>query len=213
ARVVEARANQAIREDDPEQLRFELPATRLAATKDMGFQQRAVAEGRAAKQIAEAILLDCEFQFIENNVRLPSGVEVNFRAKDRTGGTWLFDVSGGFTSNRPGLKRTDTLWKALGKAAVLHETMPDIPLVLLTTDTPPKGSSGDVALRVVLGDGKPITDVISMRSRLDRARLQRYAEKGRIPDPELLEVPPPNGRVAAMGRPRSNGRVIKKALP
>lgn len=213
-RVEQARAAEAIREDDPEQLRFELPATKLPATQDMGFQQRAVAEGRAAKQIAEAILLDCKFEFIENNVRLPSGVEVNFRAKDQGGGTWLFDVSGGFTSNRPGLKRTDTLWKALGKAAVLHETLPDVPLVLLTTDTPPKGSAGDTALRVVLGDGKPITDVISMRSRLDRARLQLYAEKGRIPETVPVEDPPsPNGRVAAMGRPGSNGRVTKKVSP
>jgi DNA modification methylase len=233
ARVEEARASQAIKEEDPEQLRFELPATRLPATKDMGFQQRAVAEGRAAKQIAEAILLDCEFQFIENNVRLPSGVEVNFRAKDRTGGTWLFDVSGGFTSNRPGLKRTDTLWKALGKAAVLHETLPDTPLVLLTTDAPPKGTAGDTALQVVLGDGRPITDVIQMRSRLDLARLRRYAEHGRAAEalpaedsvPSAADSPAKaapngpagvlapragNGRVAAVERASSNGRVTGK---
>jgi DNA modification methylase len=209
-RVEEARAAHAIREDDPEQLRFELPATKLPATADMDFQQRAVAEGRAAKQIAEAILLDCEFEFIEKSVRLPSGVEVNFRAKDKTGGSWLFDVSGGFTSNRPGLKRTDTLWKALGKAAVLHETLPDTPLVLLTTDTPPKGSAGDVALQVVLGDGKPITDVISMRSTLDRARLRTYAERGRVMDLPPVDLPAPNGRVAAASRANGNGRVTGK---
>ena len=178
ARVDKARHSHAIREQDPEQLRFELPATPMPADKNMGFQQRAVAEGRAAKQIAYAILRDCEFEFIEDSVRLPSGVEVNFRAKDKRGGTWLFDVSGGFTSNRPGLKRTDTLWKALGKAAVLHETTPETPLVLLTTDAPPRGTSGDVALQVVLGEGKPITDIVQMGSRLDRERLREYAEKG-----------------------------------
>ena len=47
--------------------------------------------------------------------------------------------SGAFTSNRPGLKRTDTLWKALGKAAVLTRRDPDLPLVLLTTDAPAQG--------------------------------------------------------------------------
>jgi site-specific DNA-methyltransferase (adenine-specific) len=179
----------------------------------MGFQQRAVAEGRAAKQIAEAILLDCEFQFIEKNVRLPSGVEVNFRAKDHRGGTWLFDVSGGFTSNRPGLKRTDTLWKALGKAAVLHETLPDTPLVLLTTDAPPKGSAGDVALQVVLGDGKPIKDVIQMRSRLDLARLRLYAEQGGAAEPGTAGPAAQNGRVAAMEVPGRNGRLTGKVSP
>ena len=39
-----------------------------------------------------------------------------------TGGRWFwFDVSGGFTSSRGGLQRTDTVWKALGRACVLHE--------------------------------------------------------------------------------------------
>lgn len=176
----------------------------------MDFQQRAVAEGRAAKQIAHAILMDCNFEFLEANVRLPSGVELNFRAKDRTGTTWLFDVSGGFTSNRPGLKRTDTLWKALGKAAVLHETHPTTPLVLLTTNAPPKGTAGDVALQIVLGDGKPIKDIIQMRSSLDRARLRHYAEHGPVTEPLAVDRRSGNDRVAAMDRSTGNGRVTGK---
>ncbi|HVL50759.1 MAG TPA: DNA methyltransferase [Actinomycetota bacterium] len=214
ARVLEARAAQAIREEDSEQLRFELPATKLPVDSTMGFQQRAVAEGRAAKQIAHAVLMDCEFEFIEENVRLPSGVEVNFRAKDRTGTTWLFDVSGGFTSNRPGLKRTDTLWKALGKAAVLHETHPDTPLVLLTTDAPPKGTAGDLALQVVLGDGKPIKDVIQMRSKLDRQRLRRYVEHGPAAEPVPSPDQPDTPRVAALDRAAGNrSRLTGKVSP
>lgn len=188
-RVEKARKAQRIREQDPEQLRFELPAIPIPTDRNMDFQQRAVAEGRAAKQIARAILQDHDWEFLEEAVRLPSGVEVNFRARDKTGRTWLFDVSGGFTSNRPGLKRTDTLWKALGKAAVLHETTPDIPLVLMTTDAPPRGTAGDTALQVVLGPGKPITDVIQMRSRLDLERLRGYAQHGLAPDRAVASAP------------------------
>ena len=33
--------------------------------------------------------------------------------------SWYVDVSGAFTSTRGGLRRTDTLWKSLGKAAAL----------------------------------------------------------------------------------------------
>ena len=51
-------------------------------------------------------------------------------------GVWYFDVSGAFSSTRPGLKRTDTLWKALGKALVLSSVQPNVPLVLITTDLP-----------------------------------------------------------------------------
>ena len=105
-------------------------------------------------------------------------MEVNFVARDQKDGIWHFDVSGGFTSNRPGLKRTDTLWKALGKAAVLHAAYPAIPLILLTTHAPTKGSAGDAALRVLEGRGCPIRDVIVFRAPDDLERLRKYALSG-----------------------------------
>ena len=114
------------------------------------------------------------------------GVEVNIVAVDQHGGDWAFDVSGAFTSNRAGLKRTDTLWKALGKAVVLHAADDDefdLPLVLLTTDRPTRGSAGDKALGKVTGTGrdKPILDVIEMMDADGRARLAGYAVEGRPP--------------------------------
>ena len=54
-------------------------------------------------------------------------------------------MSGAFSSSS-GLKRTDTLWKAPGKAAVLRAQMAAdrriFRLVLLTTDVPTAGSAG-----------------------------------------------------------------------
>ena len=109
---------------------------------------------------------------------MSGGVEVNFRAYDEWGNAWLFDVSGGFTSTRPGLNRTDTLWKALGKAAVLREIDEKTPLVLLTTDAPAHGSAGAQALNVITGPGKPITAVLEMRSPTDLKRLADFARGG-----------------------------------
>ena len=57
----------------------------------------------------------------------------------RTGRQWLFDFVGAFTTTNHGLRRADTLWKALGKAAVIHAASPEVPLVLLTTAAPPRG--------------------------------------------------------------------------
>lgn len=165
-----------LRGQDDEPLAFVLPAVPVHAAPDEDFQARAVREGRAAKEVASALLAGCGFEDIQPDVRLSGGgVEVNFKAYDQGGRPWFFDVSGGFTSNRPGLKRTDTLWKALGKAAVLREIEPKIPLVLLTTDPPTKGSSGDTALRVLWGADKPIADVIRMQAAEDQHRLRRYA--------------------------------------
>ena len=172
ARVADALQQRAGLEE--ETLSIELPAIPAKADPDEDSQARAVREGRAARDVAEALLHQCGFEGIQRKVRLPVGVEVNFRAYDRDGGEWFFDVSGGFTSTRPGLLRTDTLWKAVGKAAVLHAAYPKIPLVLLTTDSP-KGGAGGAALRVVRGPDKPIFDVLQMTSTTDQRKLHAYA--------------------------------------
>ena len=109
-------------------------------TDDLGFQARAVREGKKARDLARLVLEACDFKDITANVKYTRlGVEVNFEARDQRGGGWRFDVSGAFTSSRPGLRRTDTLWKALGKAAVLAQADEVRPLVLLTTHVPVAG--------------------------------------------------------------------------
>jgi site-specific DNA-methyltransferase (adenine-specific) len=136
-----------------------VPATRSRSGEDddqeLGFQARAVKQGRKAQELAHDALVAYGFVDIEQKVKYSDlGVEVNFRAQDPNGGVWLFDVSGAFSSTRPGLKRTDTLWKALGRATVLRAARDQKParrdigrLVLLTTDLPAPNSAGDRALR------------------------------------------------------------------
>ena len=171
----------------------ELPAVPGVADPTEDFQARAVREGRKAKELALLVLEQCGFTDVRTDVRFPElGVEVNFLARDATGADWVFDVSGGFTSTRAGLKRTDTLWKALGKAAVLHEARDGVPLVLLTTDAPTKGSAGDAALRVVLGPGRAIHDVVELLSAQGQERLRRYARAGQ----DSARVPPERGNSA-----------------
>lgn len=157
----------------------EIPAVPGLADPSEDFQARAVREGRKAKELALLLLQECGFTDVGTDVRYRDlGVEVNFLARDATGADWAFDVSGGFTSTRAGLKRTDTLWKALGKAAVLHEARRHVPLVLLTTDAPVVGSAGDAALKVVLGPGRAIYDVVEILSPEGQERLHHYARDG-----------------------------------
>ena len=140
------------------------------------FQARAGQEGKKAQEMARAVLQERGFRVVDEKVRFSCGVEINFKAIDLRGKEWLFDVSGAFSVTlRPGLRRTDTLWKALGKAAVLHSTNPKTRLVLLTTDTPAPNSAGHRALKAVTGDGKPVYDVIGMREPADLARLADLA--------------------------------------
>ena len=158
-------------------------ATPLAATPNVpsqmpdgeDFQARSVREGTAAKELARQLLDLAGFDPVDAAVKV-AGVEVNYSVHDVDGRRILVDCSGAFTSSRPGLKRTDTLWKTLGKASVLSVSLPrhgetdpaetNTVLVLLSTDLPTRNSAGGRALRAVLGSSDSIvTEVLQMDQR------------------------------------------------
>jgi DNA modification methylase len=146
---------------------------------------QALRAGRAARDLARLTLERCGFVDIVADVSFPEGVDVSFEARDQHGQLWLFDVAGGFTSSRPGLRRAEVLWKALGKAAVVASARPDVHLVLLTTNVPAPGGSGDLALRAVRGPSKPIRDVIVLTRPDDLGRLR---DLGRVSSPGLARA-------------------------
>jgi len=120
---------------------------------------------------------------VEADRRRPGGIQVDLVARDRAGGAWMFEVCGGFTSHRGGLRRADALWKALGRAAVLHADGAD-PLVLLTTALPSPGSPAARALAQVTGPDRPVRAVVDL---LDPAALDRLA--GLSGSPDTSETP------------------------
>jgi len=165
-------------EERSRHFRVALPAVDPADPSE-DFQARAVREGRQAKELARLLLEGCGFTNIRENVKpRGTGVVLNFVAEDQTGKNWAFDVSGAFTSSRAGLRRTDTLWKSLGKAGVLHESGIEIPLVLLTTDAPARGTAGAQALAVMRGTNGPVFDLIELLRPEDHERLHLYALHG-----------------------------------
>ncbi len=135
---------------------------------DDGSVSQVAREGKAAKAIAQEMILAAGFTDLRTDQRQPGGIEVSFVARDRAGKHWAIDVAGSFTSHRSGLKKTEILWKALGKAAVLQE-VGNTPLLLLTTDLPARGSPGAKALKQVTGPQKPIHMVIAL---LDPSALE-----------------------------------------
>lgn len=178
ARVAEERDRRNV----IERAEVRIPVERERDDPDEPFQSRAVRQGRRAKEIAVALLKDVGFENIVEDRRFGNGVEINFVAEDARGRPWFFDVSGAFTSNRPGLRRTDTLWKALGRAAVLKSSyVRNYRLVFLTTDLPPKGSAGHNALLAVRGG--VFHDAIAMLSGEGQDRLRRYATGDGWDDP------------------------------
>ncbi len=171
-----------------------LPARR-AAGKGRKPTPDAVREGRKARELAHQTLDACGFSDVEEQVPFRDlGVTVDFRARDASGRAWLFDLAGAFSATRPGLKRAEVLWSALGQASVLHEAVRREPgrdglgpLVLLSVDRPAPRSAPGKALAVASpedGSG-PIRDVIELLDpeSLDRLRhlAEGSAERGRPP--------------------------------
>jgi site-specific DNA-methyltransferase (adenine-specific) len=140
---------------------------------------RAMREGRAARELARQALEGAGFTDIEADVSLPDGVEVSFAGHDRHGRRWHFDVCGGFTSSRAGLRRPDVLWKALGKAAVLHTARPSIPLVLLTTDVPLRNSAAGASLAALVGPKLPVRAVVVLGADTTPDQLAQLARRTR----------------------------------
>ncbi len=181
-RIDETRAAIEAGREASEKVSIQLPATKPTVPTDGDdLQARALREGRQAPYLAKQILSDAGFVDIRTKVALRRlGIEIGLMATDATGSTWAFDISGGFTASRSGLRKSDTLWKALATASVLHQAdaVDRLPFVLLSTDTPVRNSAGDKALRAVLGSGKPVHDVIELLDRAGQQRLAHYAQHG-----------------------------------
>lgn len=146
-----------------------------------GLQARASSVGKMARGIAESVLAEAGFTITGRDTRLSGlGMAVSFVAGDAGGVPWYFDLSGAFTVSGGGLLRTDSVFRAIGRASVLARGKRS-PIVLLTSHLPRPGSEGDRALRAV--GPELVFDVIELLSQDGPARLAYYARAGRTAAP------------------------------
>ncbi len=166
-------------------LRVSLPAATTGAD-GAGEVERALRAGGTAKEVSRLLLVQAGFTDIAQDRRQPGGIEVTFSARDSGGSQWYFDVAGGLTTHRPGLTRSEALWRAIGRAAALRE-MCDCPLVVLTAGLPAARSPAAELLRRLSGEDKPIfavvdllsTDAVERLGDLCRGSDRRRAPAGR----------------------------------
>lgn len=166
------------------------------------FHARATLEGKRVQDIARLRLQEAGFDKIDVKPRHPVGIlDFTFRVTSPSGTRrWWVDVPGAFTTCRPGLQSTETVWKTLGRLHV-HRAMDDggagaggggsgtggggagaggggaganNAVLILTSSVPKPGSPGDRALRAV--GPAAIFDVIELYDPSALARLRAYAE-------------------------------------
>lgn len=145
--------------------------------------QAGIAEGRMAKELAQVALTEAGFTAVTPLKRPVAGVDLAFSAHDADGALWHFDLVGALSSGSDGagLRRSELLWKSLGKAAVFGTAQADgsepVRLVLLTTDLPARSSAGAKALTTARRGGI-VFDVVELLSTNGGTRLAAYAAGG-----------------------------------
>ena len=133
----------------------------------------APAEGASAAALARTALEAAGFSDVRANRRLRGlGLAVDFTAADAAGRTWYFDIAGSNSAYRGGMARSETVWRALGRAHVMAATE-HAPFVILTTQLPRAGTEPDRALRAPGPGG--IFDVVDLLAPAARKRLRAYA--------------------------------------
>jgi site-specific DNA-methyltransferase (adenine-specific) len=154
----------------------ELTQTRLAdepATANGSADGSTPADGASAAALAKAALETAGFADVRATRRLRGlGLAVDFTAADAAGRTWYFDVAGPNSAYRGGMSRSETVWRALGRAHVMAATE-HAPFVILTTQLPRAGTEADRALRAPGPGG--IFDAVDLLSPAARKRLAAYA--------------------------------------
>ena len=133
----------------------------------------ASSDGASATTVARAALEAAGFAEVRPNRRLRGlGLAVDFTASDAKGRTWYFDVAGPNSAYRGGMARSETVWRALGRAHVMAAGG-HAPFVVLTTQLPRSGTEADRALRAPGPGG--IFDAVDLLSADARKRLTAYA--------------------------------------
>lgn len=128
--------------------------------------------GRQGRQFSEQcdLVLESEGFALGGSLRLPEiGVEID-QVATRDGRHVWFEYKGSFRGETPGMRRTDTVKKAIANGALIGAIPDHPPYVVLTSHVPERGSALamiEVATRLGL-----LADVICMSDPAAVRRLQ-----------------------------------------
>ena len=132
------------------------------------FQSSSSRQGRRFAEQCDELLASYGFE-LRNRIVLPEiGVEIDQHAVSPLGNEVWFEYKGSIQGTRPGLKRTDTVKKAVANGALLGGLEVHPPYVVLASHLPDSGAG--LAMLKVARDLGYISDVICV---YDPAQVNR----------------------------------------
>ena len=137
-----------------------------------GFQASSGEQGRRFAVQCDAFLQGRGWLLSASLRSAEVGVEIDAVATSPAGEVVWFEYKGSVQGNRPGLRRTDTLKKAIANGALIRGLEGARPYVVITSHVP-EGGSGDAMLRTALTLGY-LTDVVCLYDPSTHGRLDRW---------------------------------------
>lgn len=104
------------------------------------FQASAGIQGRQFAEQCDTLLGHLGFELRGRRVFAEVGVEIDQVAVSPGGRTVWFEYKGSVQGSRPGLRRTDTVKKAVANGALLHGLDERSPYVVITSHLPEAGA-------------------------------------------------------------------------
>lgn len=136
------------------------------------FQASAGIQGRQFAEQCDTLLAHLGYRLHGRLVIAQVGVEIDQRAVSPDGVTVWFEYKGSVQGHRPGLRRTDTVKKAVANGALLGGLDDPAPYVIVTSHLPESGS-GAAMLSTALRLGY-LADVVCLYDPSATARLKRW---------------------------------------
>ena len=163
--------------DNPDELPF-VADQRAASTPvpapaaGRSFQASAGIQGRQFAEQCDTLLAHLGFELRGRRVLLEVGVEIDQEAVSPTGTVVWFEYKGSIQGNRPGLRRTDTMKKAIANGALLRALDDPAPYVVITSHLPEAGSGA--AMLATASELGYLADVVCLYDPASTVRLKRW---------------------------------------
>jgi hypothetical protein len=135
------------------------------------FQASSSRQGRRFAEQCDDLLRSYGFQLSDRVVLAQIGVEIDQEAISPLGTKVWFEYKGSIQGSRPGLRRTDTVKKAVANGALLQAIETHPPFIVLASHLPESGSAlAMITQAKILGY---ISDVICV---YDPAQLEKLKQ-------------------------------------
>lgn len=146
-----------------------MPAPAPPAAPPRSFQASAGIQGRQFAEQCDTLLGHLGYDLHGRRVLREIGVEIDQEATSPGGRLVWFEYKGSVQGHRPGLRRTDTLKKAIANGALLRSLADPAPYVVITSHLPEAGSGA--AMLKAATELRYLSDVVCLYDPSATARL------------------------------------------